>query len=111
MTKEELEQHDDIIDFTDNDDAKDIKISTIIQPLDLACGSKEMGQFLDALRDKNLNKPGAFESVMANIVNHIWNHNYKPIFMMVFFLRLMPFICQILLWNNICNFTLILNIV
>lgn len=79
--------------------------------MDLSLGSEDMKNFLDALKDSNLNKPGAFEGVMGNIVNHIWTHNYSSISKMVFILRLMPFVAMILLWNDICNVTLILNIV
>ena len=79
--------------------------------MDIDLGSDNWRIYLDDLKKDDLNKPVAFESVMINIINHVWNNNYKSIFIMVFFTRLMPFISLILLWNDICTITLVLNIV
>lgn len=70
MTLEDFQKHDDIIDFKVNVDAKDITVRTFKQRMDLSLGSKDTRQYFDAQKDKNLNKPIAYETIMVNIVNH-----------------------------------------
>lgn len=76
MTLRDLQKHNEIIDLKDSVDAKDITIRTFKQRMDLSLGSKDIRQYFDAQKDKNINKPTAYETVMVNVVNHLWDQNY-----------------------------------
>ena len=63
----------------------------------LSLGLKELRSLFKAMRDKNVNKPVAYETSMIYLVDHMWDEYYFMILAKTFILNCLPLIALILL--------------